>query len=535
MSAQIGHEAGDSTTDVVRRRTRPGSTEGDAAPAGDSRSMSVQVLVTLGKWTAFVLALWVATLPIMSTTMRHDDFGIPFGQFLNYGGGLGSTFDIASDTSAGHFNYLGQFIGAVVGWTWIQWAFRFSLPLWWLYSAMKLGALVFLLASGARVLRLSVESLGGSVRQWTARLLVASLACAVLQVHVWTYDPVSSYPWSSFVGTALGLLAVGEGIRLASEPSARRALWVGVSLVVAVFYYEINGAAVVAVLVLVVVMVMGDDPELSRVRRAVLGLAPVAATLVLAFVARSISLAGVPPEGAYGGTAVDLGEAAPTFGRLVVTVLPASFWRLSREQTQGITVGLSAVATVYLLALAMILLYRRHPLPRLAPPRSWTRALGLGLSIASFGIVAIGIQAVTPKVQIESTDRGFIYLYYTAATLAAVVIVAGVILYAFPRLPVEVRTALSGLLIAFFAAQYVINENLQDWESTNAVPANQAVLEAYAHHAPEAERCEALHAIYEGWGSWDYYRVWVIDGANEAYQTYVGEPFCSNFASPEAD
>jgi len=142
-------------------------------------------------------------------------------------------------------------------------------------------------------------------------------------------------------------------------------------------------------------------------------------------------------------------------------------------------------------------------------------------------VAATLVQAATLKVRVEAIRLGYVYNYYAYGSVG----VALAAILAVPLLPQRhvlhrARPLLIAIGVTFVVAQGVINDSVHR-EFGERLQANRDVLAAYSDEAPLATRCATLQtwAALPYWQP--YYRTALVEGMNEGYLHFHGEPFCA--------
>ena len=516
------------------------------------------------RWAALLAVSWLILRPSLLITISLDDFLNPFYLFDRYGPSpFGMVSDMSRDlTRNGHFNYIGQNVGATifVFWTYlISWGVRYSL----IYATTKFIVFVLTGLVVARLLRTLAALAGREVSVWRSRALVCLVLFSSLQLHVaWGLDPVGSFPLFGYLAAAVGLFALDLSVHACQSRDTRSAVVAAVGLCVAVQYYELNVVMIAALMPVVLVLLRAptseppaaDSPVATRRRLLVRVAAIVAPCLVMVAVLRTVAAAA---NRGYTGTDVALGDG--TFKVLVRALagsLPGSAWSVARDWL-GQPVGLFSTTVVSFVVVAAVVLgwrnavvvdasaprrtsrrtARRHQL--LGPGRWWNLALLASCPVIIW-VGATVVQASTAKVGAETLRVGYVYTYYAYGSIGVVLVGLLVVLVTLGRVHAadaqwlaalqRARPVLVAVALAFVFVQTAINDNVQR-VFDQRLAANSAVLVAYSEEAPAAVRCATL----EAWNAlpyWlPYYRFDFIDGINASYQHFHGEPFCASLSA----
>jgi hypothetical protein len=487
---------------------------------------------------AWALYLGVSVLvlrPILITTIVADDFLNPFSQLTEVGLSPWEMIEYGWDaaSSVGHFNYLGQVFGALYTGLTMWLASEFGIRFSTMYAVVKLAVFIGTAVAAGALLREFCAFLGVGISTWRSRVLVSAILFSTLQLHnFWSNDPVGSYPTSGFGAAILGLIAMFFGVRAVRLEHRWSPAVAGLAATAALLYYEINVAVVAALAVLVAFeIVMVDSPDRRRrlVRLAPMVAIPLAVVVIL-------QLRSTEASANYEGTTVNLGGTLfATFGKSLVSSLPASAWNLSREYLQGsVMLRSNAVATLAVAAAVVATVAARSAIRRSTQPApespSWWKVGAVVATLVTYWTGATFIQSATAKVQAEVTRIGQVYNYYAiGATVIAIILALAFHLYA-RHVPKALVPALLVMVATFVITQFMITWNLSERFNAATAP-NRSLLVAYTEQWSTEERCEALW----NWsaGAWpDYYELGMIEGLDVAYRRFHGEPFCDGFVRP---
>lgn len=478
----------------------------------------------VGRWVLFVVAACVVLRPALTISISYDDLINPLR--LRYELGANPVHIVVQtirDLSAnGHFNYVGQSIGALiyVGWERLMAAgVRYTT----IYALTKLVVFVAAVTVSAKLLRTLLALVGRTWSPWRARTVLGVLLAATVQLHVpWSFDPVGGFPLWGYLSVVVGFGALIVAVPILVGDSTRTPWWGALAFCLAILYYEINVAMVVA---LVPIGVLGlrrlSEPADRRalIRRVVTLMGPpTVMTVILMLWARHAN------QG-YEGTQTGLGSGG--LGNLVHTVgssLPAVSWTMARDWL-GVPVQLTVWASVgaVIVGAAMLALAAR---PRQQEPRVLpAEALLLAVSMLVVWLVTSAVQGATPKVNEQSSGFGQVYMYYAFGSLALPM--AGVLaLQAWRGAPWwrwGRNLALSAAIVFAFV-QLTINDNAQR-RFDERYPGIDQLLNAYADNPPEDVRCAALFAFRATPWAHLFPAMPVIVGLLHASR--YGSPFCS--------
>lgn len=490
---------------------------------------------SFGYWVAFVVGSWVFLRPVLLTTVYADDFVNPFVQFPSTGlSPIEMTqFGWNGAKSSGHFNVVGQIIGAAITSLWTVLMGVFGMRYSTIYAASKLLVFILTVLATSAFARETVSCAGRVLGVWRSRVFVAVALYSMLQIHIaWSNDPVTTYPASGFASAAIGFLLLTLALKALNSGSVRGA-WVVAALgTFAALYYEINVAAVAAIVPLVC-WAWWHAARSDRALRPVMRVA--APMLGVPFVVVIVMRLwfGSSNTG-YTGTEVAGGsEQLRSLMRGLVSTFPGAAWDLSRDWINApMPVQRSAVVVLVVLGGVLAALWKCSPSREPEGDVAW---IGVALMLAAplvYWLGATVIQTATQKVQDEAPRIGYVYNYYAmgVTALAVIVVVVAVLI---PRRWWNpwVRGLLGAAAIALVAVQYNVNWNVSLRFNELTAP-SRALLVSFTEDRTEEQRCEALLAW--AYGPWpDYYEESMITGLDAAYRYFHDEPFCSGFIRPE--
>jgi hypothetical protein len=294
-----------------------------------------------------------------------------------------------------------------------------------------------------------------------------------------------------------------------------------------ILYYEINVAAVVALVPVVVLLVLrrrrDDRPIGALVRRAALIAAiPTAMTIVLVFVA------GRTNRG-YTGTDVDVGGTSVALvARTVGGSLPATAWGAAHDWL-GADFDLTTTVVVSAIVVGVALLWVAW---RPSPPPDPRVARGDVLLVAAvpavIWVAATLIQTVTSKVNVDTVRIGYVYTYYAYGTVG-IALLSIVLVQLVPRGEWwrRARPLLMVPALVFVVIQMSVNDSVTRAFDERLVVSSR-LLVAASSRPPEPQRCDVLRqwvvvtSILPA-----YYHEYMVNGLDATYQDHFGERFCN--------
>lgn len=508
-------------------------TPGDAAGAeqGPRRSLA-RLRATL--WAALGTALIGAGMvPAARVPILGDDFQALFETYTRGHGSFATAvgYGWRAGMQAGHFNPVGQAIGAAYHYTVFALSASLELPPQ-LFAALADAALVWLtLLAATTVLVQGLRYAGVTPRVpfWPGFACLAAITAATLELHPWSNDPVSSYLPAGWGSAVVAFAILGLALRAAQWG---RTSWVDVVLaaaigVFAVLYYEMLVGAVAGAAVVYAAGILRARSHRDR-RQFVHLLALFGAGVVLpAVVFVCCRMSAVPQaKSNYTGTAVSLGPGAlHTLYVATIGAVPGGGWRyLSGSAGPS---RLTQAAGLYTLAIiagvvALVLAWGRRPRLR----GRWTRTAAVPILavLVTWGATT-ATHATSEKYITEIRSPGQVYLYYVVAVICVALLLATFFLVVAPRLRPGIRTA--GLVVvgAYLCFQLPLNWHLSQ-VSAAAYSANRNLATAAAESSvPPQVRCDTLLAwAQRPWPQ--YYRDAVIRDVQNDFRLAHGTAFC---------
>ena len=322
----------------------------------------------------------------------------------------------------------------------------------------------------------------------------------------------------------LGLLALDVGIRALQRVDVRSAVLAALALCAAILYYELNVAIVVALVPVAVLLAVRTSAAWRPVVRRFVLIAgpPTLMSLVLIVVAKRTNKG-------YTGTDVEVGGVSVGLvGRTVGGSLPASAWGAAHDWLAGpFALSRSGVVTAVIVGLALCWAVWRAAPP--APRAPWWQVALVAAVPAIVWLAATLIQTVTSRIDVTTSQLGYVYTYYAYGSIG-VALLAIVVVRALPASPWwrRARPVLMAVAVVFVVVQITVNDAV--WRAFDTrlavIPELTTVITT---RPPEAERCQRLDEWIEGTSILpDYYHQSMIDGLNVTYQDRFGELFCSS-------
>lgn len=480
---------------------------------------------------AYLVGSWLLLLPVISTPLVADDFLNPFSQTADGGSTLVDAlrYGWKGGTQGANFRVVGSPVGAVFNWLLLTLSAHLDVSIPALYALAKFAVLLVCAGSLAAFWWVAAREFGSRLRFWDALVLVSLVLFAALQIHgQWSNDPVASYPLAGYLSAAIGFAVLTSAILAVRHQSRRMFVCAAGVALVAVLYYEINVGAVLGGFSLLIYSSWKRWRQSQQISRGLCGAALFVALPAIALL-YGRTAGGANPS-SYAGTQMRLSSAPRAFAYGVLGSLPGSAWTLSRRIVGG---HIRIVGMVFGLTFVLVVLVRwwfvtwhaLETIDGLEASSNLGDKIFVFVAVATYGLFAVAIQAVTIKVQDEMVGLGYVYTFYAVSSCAVALGLAVLCRFVLSRIRVLAlqRTVAWGFMI-FVVIQLTISWDVS--ESMNqAFKANRRLIQTFDSSTPTEERCGALAE----WSTipWpDYYKTGMTDGLQKAYIYYFGEAFC---------
>ncbi len=476
--------------------------------------------------------------PVLSSPVIADDFVTPFYQGLFYKRDGWSAFLEAlsygwrSGTEGANFRVLGSTIGSLWLWLWLTVGAHFDISMTTLYALTKYVVYLGCAASLASFWWVVSREYGRGIRYWDALVMTSFALFATIQNHgLWSSDPVASFPLAGYGSAAIGFAALSCAVLAVRQQSRRSFLLAAGMSLASVLYYEINLGAVLGVGVILAAgcWLHRDNPRLLFANLAGGALVVGLPVLVLLF-GRTVAMGN---SVSYGGTVFRLAGTPRTFFLGVLNSLPGSAWTLSERQSGGrFTLAFFSLGVLLLLVwLLRWWLQTSSPWDGVSHGGGshWAMVkIAIGVGVATYALGAIGLQAMTVKVQDETLGLGYVYTYYAVSSCAVALAIAVAARYLFSR-----RNASAiQFLMCSVAVIFLVIQSTVSWGVTKklngVVAPNRRLLNTFDVDVDQAQRCQAL-AEWTAGGWPDSYEIDMVAGLQHSYKVYFGELFCKGF------
>lgn len=487
------------------------------------------------RWGLFCGALYALLRPALLTTLAADDLVNPFGQLYRSGASLTTVIKESAGpvTANGHFNYLGQAIGAFAMFVWLYLIGKIGIHYGTVYAVTKFGVYLLLLIAAGAVLQHLVRLKGRTLSRWRARILVLITIVGLIQIHIpWSNDPVASYPLAGFMTVVVGLsflLAAFHAMRSWKWPNV---ILVGALGIVATQYYEFNLFVVMALAPLIL-----DELWLSRGNHRRLGSRTLKSLTMVgpaAIVTAFLYLRNKKFSANYEGTAVTIDSSFLRATRNgLISSLPGSSWDRANEWlTTNMGIQAASLMLALLSAVLIAILWRLDGGPSghaLEPLTSNSRRFWLtNLAMLIYWFGATVTQTSTAKIQREAGGIGQVYNYYAVGVTVVAIVGASLLVFTGTSGTRRrtIRIGLIALALAVGVYQHQINSHVTTQFNEVLVP-NANLLNVFHEGRDNTQRCQAL----EWWKSLGWPTYYVTDmenGLDLAYQMYRGYEFCKN-------
>ena len=222
-----------------------------------SRIFLIQNIIKTFLYMAYSTVL---LFPILSTPLVADDFAAPFYQFDATGFGITPAVKYGWESAYGgvSFRILGNPLGSLIHFLFVDLAGRFGIPISTTYFILKLGVYLGVGIVAAWVCNQLLLLAGKSLSKWAVLFVTSTVTFVSLQNHaLWSNDPVASYPLAGFGSVIFGLAILGYSLRTASLGITSKRIAILSTLTTAsVLYYEINVGMIVGIAPLLVVLAL---------------------------------------------------------------------------------------------------------------------------------------------------------------------------------------------------------------------------------------------------------------------------------------
>lgn len=465
--------------------------------------------------------------PILTTVVVADDLIGPFSIFSDVGPSLWQYLVMGYHAASyGHFNYLGQIIGAFITWLWLNLmlaGIRYST----IYFFTKLFVFVCLVYISAATTSSVSELWNVRLQRSALRVTIAITMIGTLQLHlVWSNDPVASYPMSGYFSVILGLVAIWSASKMLKRGQSLFHLVVAPTLLLcAILYYEMNIALIPAIAVLATGYHLSNSSNRKNALRQLVRFASiytVPSVLILL-----LQYKNAPKSASYDGTAIALsGEAIGTFGKMMASSLPFSSWHLGRAwlfkypTILNSIMLLSALIFLFTISIWSVKANRKNILS--------VKVFWILPSLVTYWIFATAIQSATVKVQNEANRIGAVYNFYAVGSTVFIICFSVAMLFIIGRLK---RLLLQALLISMImlicCSQVFLNNAIQQQHFALS-PQTRNLLVSFSERLPIESRCNFLQIwLSMGWPT--YYSNSMTTGLERAFQYGQNEPFCGKY------
>lgn len=492
--------------------------------------LNIRYLKSIKNFLLVSLLLTIGLRPILTTVVVADDLIGPFSMFVNSGPGLLNHLREGWEAASyGHFNYVGQLIGGLVNWTWMQLmlnGIRYST----IYFFTKLFIYIALVYAATSSLSAIAKLWGYKVNNHRMQIFLALSLIATLQLHlVWSNDPVASYPMSGYASVVIGLIALKMCADFLSNPvSISRCILAAGSLLFAILYYEMNIALIPAIAILTLTYVLTNCEHQTTPAKTILRVAIIYAIPALLVVELQRRNAG--ESVAYEGTAIRLaGSMVSTFGRLTVSSMPYSSWHLATDWIIDFQHFTKYLTLFFLFSFVTIgtVWQARARMTETSPAKH--RVLWWWLpTFLTYWTAATAIQSSTVKVQNEAKRIGYVYNFYSVGSLVcALSIAAALYIYFSKNRPVIRTLPIIAVILSLCISQMYINQSIQE-QHFKMLPQNRNLLVSFSERWPKEARCSALETwLQMGWPT--YYSNAMTTGLERSFKHEFDEPFCGRF------
>lgn len=475
-----------------------------------------------------ILYLVVTLSSAVFTPLLADDLQVAFssGKTLDQSWFQQVQNGLSTYGSGGHFNIVGQIFSFLSMKMWAEVSVAAGLDLLWGFWAQKFLVYVLVLLSMAWF----VVRINPRVTFLTAFVITSVLFGGLIQIHTpWSNDPVTNFV-IGFACVPFALFAIFRSLEAISKSTLKNYTLAAGAILLSVLVYEINAAVIPAVGIAILFdfarkIFQGGERKstLALGLKNSMWLVFVPAFSVLVF--RSLAPARVQ---VYEGTAVsgDIFSFAETLRTGVTSVVPTIAWADSVYVVGGLFVNQSAnylsLLAVFLIGMIVICLRGRKDFQNeLSRQFDSSKILSLVIvSISTYGLAVVAIQASTVKIQLEVSQPGSVYTFYAPAFVSFVLVTAFVLLRS--------RTIAVFILIwvaAILPIQVNANWMLNNWLNANFT-LNSRITYLATNLGSDDKNCNAL----ENWLEIpfpEYYKKSIYEDINTFSMTINGSRFCS--------
>ncbi len=351
-------------------------------------------------------------------------------------------------------------------------------------------------------------------------VLVLSFA-TVLQIHtLWSNDPVTNYVFAGFLPVAFAFVTLAKFFEYSLNPTFSKMLIVSIFSIASLLFYEIN-FAIVPVFILVAILELRSKVSFMY-KYALLRLTPAIFTVITFVLLRTYTGKNA---NAYEGTTILFSfTSIKAFLINLAGAFPASTWPIS-SRLEGLYFS---VQLMFILVLLLSLvgyfhkIYDREKITKSSVSALVNKESIILCSLSIWGLGAIAIQSLTPKIQAEVNVIGKVYTSYATSASVMTILIASLILR-------KIDTK-NNITIAFFlllaAAQISLNFALNSkiWDTMNP---NVRLISVATTPTDSVTRCMALNQWLEvNWPP--YYSAGTVRGLNVYSESINNEPFCES-------
>ncbi len=349
-------------------------------------------------------------------------------------------------------------------------------------------------------------------------ILILSFA-TILQIHaLWSNDPVTNYVFAGFLPVTFALITLSKYFEYSKNPTLRNMVNVSALSLVSLLFYEINFALVPAFII--VTLLTRRSEEKSNYKITLLRLTPAGFTTIALIFLRTFTGQNA---GAYNGTTILFNF--DSLKSLIINVcgaIPTSTWFLA-SKVDGLNISVPLFVSISLILFylnnAQRALDRKH-VTKKSRIKQVDNNVVILISITVWGLGAVAIQSLTPKIQIEVNEIGKVYTSYASSAT-----VTTILLTAFILRKIKTKTNIKySFILVLAAAQITLNLGLNQklWEVMNP---NVRLINVATTPTDSIRRCEALND-WLNVGFPTYYEVGTVRGLNVYSKAVNNELFC---------
>jgi hypothetical protein len=443
---------------------------------------------------------------LVASPIHGDDLISPFVFLDQYNGSLIDYLARMSFVYDGHFNYLGEIIGAI----WLQlWVFVLeksnSILVFqsYYYFTKLIVTFLFLFVLWKFFLRNTPQ------RTRLHQLSILSISFGLITIyHVnWSSDPVGNYPLIGYMATILGALFIYMLTSTKTVCGWKRQLMLSATFSIAVLYYEMN----LALIPVIVFYAIRANKKLSKIQSTLLFVGPITCVFLLVSFSQNM----------YPGTDVHINwKFVITLVLQVLSILPIATYPLAVFFNPLTLITMSLSMILGWISLRNFVVYKGHksnPFSMVFKEVSNLFQEEMFKLLGIYFVSACIIYSFTSKYQAEIKYPGQVYMSYTVGQFLLILIVARLLIKKrdFTVMPIVV---LSICVLLNGSQNALLIDTLKDRTKRTT-----QLLHSWSEE--EAQRCSALKEWNEY--NWDRnYLETMAESFSKSFEDIPGELYC---------